>query len=374
MTRRAASALTSAFVLGAVGRALGIIELIALGVAILAMVLVALASVWGRPRPRLGADRVLRPPSVHAGEVFDVELVIVNFGGRTPVLRCEELIDGGSPRKERRLILGVAPIERAGSEVAHYRLPSFERGRLAVGPMRVVLSDPVGFARRVVHVHPPADAVVFPAVSPCRIPLGLAHGSTGPPVRDPELVGLRVYAPGDDLRLVNWRASARTLEATGDLLMREGARDGSDRPLSVQLVTDPAVYGGTAAVDPAFEAAVEVVASLLMAAARAARPAEIRVGAASPIAAGSTWLAPALTVLATVQLQSPGPTAAGSAGLEDGERFVVTGRDDSRPWTGATLIRVDPSVTAPRQDGPAYVIGGARHLASIEPPRSGALR
>jgi uncharacterized protein (DUF58 family) len=97
------------------------------------------------------------------------------------------------------------------------------RGAQASGLVRVELSDPFGLVRVVCAGEVPADGVALPAVPPLRrgatdaswaITAGGEASRTGDGT---ETMGVREYRPGDPIRGVHWRSTARR----GQLVVRE---------------------------------------------------------------------------------------------------------------------------------------------------------
>jgi uncharacterized protein (DUF58 family) len=142
-----------------------------------------------------------------------------------------------------------------------YAIPTQRRGVLTVGPLVVRHRSVAGFAESSTSLGGSVRVRVLPRVLPVRgMPSGVTRGHTGADERvehgGTDLVGLREYVPGDDLRRLHWATSART----GSLMVREDA-DPSQAYLTVLLDDRAASY-----TDGDIEEAVEVVASLAVAA------------------------------------------------------------------------------------------------------------
>ena len=94
---------------------------------------------------------------------------------------------------------------------------------LAVGPVSVVRGDPLGLFERVHRRDEPVDLYVHPRTVPFEgQSLGFFRDLEGLAARDlsPDDVSfhaLREYQPGDDLRHVHWRSTART----GTVMVRQ---------------------------------------------------------------------------------------------------------------------------------------------------------
>jgi len=98
-----------------------------------------------------------------------------------------------------------------------YRVLPMKRGAYKLGPVEVNLTDPLGFFNFKRRHRIFSDIIVYP--SPLRIPelearLGGTFGEhqfegTGAKGSGVDFHGVRNYQPGDDLRRVHWRSTAR---------------------------------------------------------------------------------------------------------------------------------------------------------------------
>ncbi len=141
------------------------------------------------------------------------------------------------------------------------------RGVFALGPASVFSTDPLGlqtFSRKLPEA---SELVVYPAVLPLRDSWlrGAAvagwRGGASALVRGDgdDFYGVREYAPGDELRRVHWRTSART----GTLAVAEYAQGVTlDVTVALDLFLD--AYKGTGSDEhSAIETAVTLTATLL---------------------------------------------------------------------------------------------------------------
>jgi uncharacterized protein (DUF58 family) len=153
----------------------------------------------------------------------------------------------------------------AGTEsVLHYELPTGIRGRHQVGPLTLERRDPLGLGRAGITTGDTATLWVHPKVRPVRLPVGghPRHHHEGvttelSPHGSHDLRDVREYAPGDEVRHLHWKATART----GRLMVRDFVDPEQPR---FTVVLDTRCSPG-----PLFEEAVDVAASLLAAAAAA---------------------------------------------------------------------------------------------------------
>ncbi len=207
----------------ATGRLLGIFELFLLGAAGVVLVVGALLVVRRTPL-RLDVSRTLHPPRVHAGSPSRVELSVRNRSARrTPLLTVRDPVGRG-----RSATVALAPLGQSQTVRAAYRLPTERRGILRVGPLAVEVSDPFGLAALSTKAAPLTELTVWPAVVdvdplPHTVsddPHGGADQASALAAGGEDFYALRPYAPGDDLRRVHWRSTARWDE----LLVRQDER------------------------------------------------------------------------------------------------------------------------------------------------------
>ena len=261
LTARGAGTLVLGVVLAGLGLWWRYPGVAALGVTLVLLVVAAVVSV--RTSVPIAASRDVRPRTVQrlAGCTGRVELV--NPGKRLPVVLDATDHVAGEPVPVDVPLL--APGERTSVE---YPIPTDRRGVLSVGPLSLHRRGFAGLAVAKSVLGEVIDVRVVPRVLPVRgLPGGVRRGHVGADERvesgGTDLVGLREYVAGDDLRRLHWATTART----GTLMIREDA-DPSLPHLAVVLDDDIAAYE-----DPvSFEDAVEVAASLVGAAVESGHP------------------------------------------------------------------------------------------------------
>jgi uncharacterized protein (DUF58 family) len=253
LTRSGWGAVAAAALAVALGRLFGVIELYVLAVAILVAVVWAVAAT-ARPLPRLRVQRSLVPSVVRAGEPARVDLLVANDAHRrSPVLRLWEPVGSAGAS------MNLSPLRAGERTVAAYRLPTAARGIVSAGPLRVRRTDVLGLASRTTVLPGTIELLVTPHHQPVDFGSGSIGGTLGEFVRvktlgqsGTEFHALRPYSVGDDLRRVDWKASARS----NDLIVKETSPEGMRRCTIV--------FDGTHRDDPdEFERAVSVAASLV---------------------------------------------------------------------------------------------------------------
>lgn len=181
---------------------------------VMATALVARVAVWGSTRG-LSCERHI------ADHVFEDDFVsvtlFVNNPSRFPkvfVALSEDL----SPWLDTDEAHFLIPILWPGQTVSlEYRARSTKRGRLKVGPLRIGATDPIGVFFRNAALSNISSAIVYPR--PLEIPShdlggsvsfggGLAERMTRAG-EGMDYHGVRDYKPGDELRRIHWKATAR---------------------------------------------------------------------------------------------------------------------------------------------------------------------
>jgi uncharacterized protein (DUF58 family) len=318
ITRRGWALTGAALGLFIAGRILGLVELAVLALAALLILLAAF--VWVRVRtPRLIARRELKE-RLQVGVQGRVD-VVVQAVEPTATLSVNDAFDGG--RRAARLLL--APLHAGEEARAAYRFPTERRGRFEVGPLRVTLTDPFGLVERTQFVLSTEEVIVYPRVRDVLPPPemgGLDLDREQPNVRsriEPsgDFHTLRDYAPGDDLRHVHWRSTARR----GHLMMRQNeARRRT--PVLVLLDVRPGAYDR-----PSFERAVEACASIVSAIDRTDRPVEVMLSTGRLIgAAGRRHLGTVMDELAVVEPHGPDRLVVAETRQRSGAVVAIVGR------------------------------------------------
>lgn len=190
----------------------GLPEVTALAAA--GLVLLGVSILWVRVRrPRLTIERVARPPRLEVGDRCEIRLTARNPGHNTsPVLT---LADEVGPHGTAQLEL--APLARGERCVATYSMPTSRRGLHHVGPLTATVEDPFGLARGSRHDGQRLSVIVLPRTSqlhtmpeaPGDEPEHGTHALTSASTVDDEFAALRDYVPGDDVRRIHWRSTAR---------------------------------------------------------------------------------------------------------------------------------------------------------------------
>ncbi|GAA3026786.1 DUF58 domain-containing protein [Kitasatospora sp. NPDC006786] len=209
--------------------------LLRVGVLLAALPLVAVVVV-ANTRYRVASGRRLSPRRAVAGQEARVHLRVDNVS-RVPtgVLLLEDKVP---------YVLGPRPrfvldrVEPRGHREVSYRVRSDLRGRYPLGPLQLRLSDPFGMcevtraftASDVLTVVPQVQALPSVRLSGEWIGQGESHSRTLALAGDDDVI-LREYRPGDDLRRVHWRSTARY----GELMVR---REEQPRQARATVVLD----------------------------------------------------------------------------------------------------------------------------------------
>ncbi len=185
---------------------------------IVALGLLVLGFVWqvlpGKPTAQLA----LRPSRLVAGAARPTATLDVRAGA-APMLFPRITLPVGRRSVSVRLPF-LAPFAHHTESV---QLPEMPRGVYVVGPVTYEKTDPVGLVTRRFSTGASVELLVAPLVTDLSVFAGgLTNdldGATSQQLSMSDLAfhALREYVPGDDLRHVHWRSSAKA----GELLIRQ---------------------------------------------------------------------------------------------------------------------------------------------------------
>ncbi|MDQ1519835.1 MAG: hypothetical protein QOI55_908 [Actinomycetota bacterium] len=301
------------------GRLLGLVQLSVLAAG--ALLLILGAAIWVRVHPfAVSAVRSLHE-RFQVGVDGRVDLTLTSSSPRpTPTLAASDSFDRGR-RTARFLVPPMRPLDTAR---AAYRVPTERRGRFLIGPLRCTLTDPFGLARRSARVLGTDEVIIHPRVHDV-LALPEAGGEDldrdtprlrGQPDTGQEFLTLREYAPGDDLRRVHWRSTARR----GTLMVRQ---EESRRRAPVLVVLDVRPNAHDRA---SFEIAVEAAASIVHALDREGRPVELVTSLGKVLGSpGRRHMASVLDELAVVEPHGMDRFAGATAGRRAGSLVAIVG-------------------------------------------------
>jgi uncharacterized protein (DUF58 family) len=254
ITRHGWTAIVAAVACFAIGRVFGLIELFVVGVGIVIALLVAVISVQRR-LPPLHVRRIVSPSMVSVGEPARVDIQLANVGRQaSPYLQLWEPVgnNGGAPMQLAKLAPGQAAS-------AAYRVPTARRGLVRTGPLRALRRDVLGLTQRTTTLAGTEEVLIVPHTIALPFPSVGSSGRLGQHLRmkswgqtGTEFHSLREYQRGDDIRRINWKASARSTS----LIVRETALEGIRR-CTVVLDMTASEYVGSS-----FEQAVVAAASV----------------------------------------------------------------------------------------------------------------
>ena len=230
----------------------GWIEFAFLGATLVGALLVSVPFVFGRMQYRVGIE--LQPSRVVAGERALGRLVVANAGDAASVPSRLELPVGAGVAE-----FVVPALEPEAEHEELFAVPTNQRAVIAAGPAVSVRGDQLGLLRREVRWTEPVELFVHPVTARLRpSAAGLVRDLEGEVTKtitdnDISFHALRAYEPGDALRNVHWRTSART----GQLMVRQYEETRRSQLLLVQA-TSAEHYAS----DEEFELAVSVLASI----------------------------------------------------------------------------------------------------------------
>jgi uncharacterized protein (DUF58 family) len=354
----------AAVALGTAGWVFGQPELAVLGAGTGAVAVAGALYVVAFPL-RVEAGRSIRPARVAAGDPCRVAVRVRNSGRlRTPVLRLRDEVGTYGTAS-----LQLAPIPPGVTREALYTFPTRRRGIHRAGPLTVEVEDPFGLVR-VRHRRDRTDTVIVlprlhrlsplpaaPGEEPEPGLLALASNSTV----DEEFAALRPYVPGDDVRRIHWRTTARL----GHPVVRQ-----FDEPWQHRSTIVLDVRAGQHDTD-SFERAVSAAASVVALAASHGEYVRLVTtdGRDSGFVAAWDRADELLDQLAVVEPAARASLTATTARLSrgaSGRLVVCVGALDAVEGTGllrmtrafglAVVVATRPPVPAPGVGGPALVV------------------
>ncbi|WP_110182939.1 DUF58 domain-containing protein [Nocardioides solisilvae] len=203
-------------------RLTGWLELGVLAAACLLLLLLATPFLAGRTNVRV--DLRLEPERVVAGESVAAGVVVTNTSGRRMMPLTLEVPVGATVHR-----YAVGALAADASDEESFTIRTERRGVIPVGPATTLRGDPLGLVSRDMVWTPLREVLVRPPVLPLEsLGAGLLRdleGVSTDAVSQSDLAfhALREYVPGDDLRHVHWRSSAKVMASTGEnaLLVRQ---------------------------------------------------------------------------------------------------------------------------------------------------------
>ncbi len=216
-TRRGVYIIEGAFVLFFLGLVLQSTRLLIAAATILSYV--ALAQVFQSDVPSsIGLQRRLQAQRVTEGELITTEAVITNASRTSSVVRVLEEYPDGLELVEGSTNYFAFVASGTQETVCNVIKPDFRGHYLLRAPVALVTDELNLRARKVENVGKASYLTVLPPIEDLSdFPMGsrtsqpeigaYRSGSVGVGT---EFFGIRGYLPGDDLRRINWKASART--------------------------------------------------------------------------------------------------------------------------------------------------------------------
>jgi uncharacterized protein (DUF58 family) len=188
----------------------------------------ATTRLWTRYGLRdLAYDRRLGTGRAVVGDTVDLDVAVWNRKALPlPWIAADDLVTDGIEVRERMLDLDDVALQRRSLRntwalgwyervIRHFHLEARHRGVFEFGPVRLHIRDLVGRHAVTEERALPDRLMVAPRtvavrdVAPARAPIGERRARSGL-VHDPALFGgVRPFQPGDPLRRIHWRATAR---------------------------------------------------------------------------------------------------------------------------------------------------------------------
>ncbi|MFB6141135.1 MAG: DUF58 domain-containing protein [Halosimplex sp.] len=207
-------------------------------------VIALLASVVQLRRAELPTAERDHVPAAFPGDTREVTVEVEGSG----VARIEETLPDG-------LSADGATVEASLPATVSYTLTCAERGRHPVGPLRVRMRDLLGLVETTVAVGGQTHVLVYPSVHRVAGQDVVRHVLERSEVERQEFDTIREYVPGDPLRNVHWKSTAK---AQDDIFVTEFA---DERAANDELVI--AAWAKAGSVDAMAAAAASIAVSAL---------------------------------------------------------------------------------------------------------------
>lgn len=228
--------------------------------ALACLLLLALAAPFLLGRTSVEVDLRLEPERVTAGQSVAAGVLVRNVAGTRLLPTTLEVPVGASVHR-----YGIASLASGAAHEESFTIRTERRGVIAVGPATTRRGDPIGLLSRDVAWTPVREVLVRPPMlSLDALGAGLLRDLEGvatDAVSQSDLAfhALREYVPGDDLRHIHWRSSAKVMASTGEssLLVRQYL---DTRRSHATIVVDDVESAWGRAED--FETAMSVAASI----------------------------------------------------------------------------------------------------------------
>ncbi|MGA0566339.1 DUF58 domain-containing protein [Rathayibacter sp. KR2-224] len=223
-----------------------------IGFALAGGMLAACGYLFGRGTYRVAIE--LNPRRVTAGDRAMGRMEVINTGGRPALPTRMEL-----PVGEGLAEFVVPRLAPGADDESLFAIPTERRALIVAGPAISVRGDQLGLLRRTTRWTDQVELFVHPKVTRIAATArGLVkdlEGQTTKAITDSDLAfhALRSYEPGDDIRNVHWRSSART----GQLMVRQ-YQETRRSQLLLLMSADSRLYSS----DDEFELAVSALASV----------------------------------------------------------------------------------------------------------------
>lgn len=197
-------------------------EIAVLATACAALLALGVPFLLGRTSVRV--DLRLEPERVAAGDSVVAGVVVTNTASGRLLPTTLEVPVGSSVHR-----YGIGSLAAGASHEESFTIRTERRGVIPVGPAITRRGDPVGLFSRDMEWTPLREVLVRPPLLPLdSLGAGLLRdleGVSTDAVSQSDLAfhALREYAPGDDLRHIHWRSSAKVMASTGEssLLVRQ---------------------------------------------------------------------------------------------------------------------------------------------------------